>query len=352
MLPNLDLDLNHGQTKVTEKKAALVPASDYNLSGHPDDYVLRIDNSTLEKFQTCPRSAFYYVIHRRTPNPSEALIAGGALHNGLEYLYTHGLTTSNLPNACAEVDKHFALNPSQYTWRNPHLVYKALEQYVSKYEGNDPFEIVEYEGKPFVERSFELELGSVELNRELAWSQKYLCGEGEDTPLHVRKLFIVWIGKVDMLIRDMLGLRVLDHKTSSIMGDTFWRNFELSQQTLGYTWAAGKIFGETPKGFMANVIYWRPPRKNENMGRVEFHRQQYQYSEERIAEWEADIYASCVDFVQSMVRNHFPGYRTWCSGKYGMCAYHDVCTVDNPKMRMAMLETGLYSNVDWDPTKK
>lgn len=333
-------------------KAALVSAASLNLSDHPDDYILRIDNSTLEKFQSCPRSALYYVIHRRSSPPSEPLVAGGALHQGLEHLYLHGVNTLNLPKAIEISNQWYLDHPCDISWRTPDLVSKALTQYVSTYEGNDPFELVQHNGEPFVERSFEIELGKIEMNCTLPYNKLYLTGEGEDAPMKVRNLYCVWIGKIDLLIRDQLGLRVLDHKTTSMLGNTFYRQFELGQQPLGYVWAANKIFGEMPKGFLVNAIYWRPPLKNAAAGRVEFSRHPFNYTQEKVDEWEQDVMSSISDFVGNMQRGYFPGYRMWCVNKYGVCPYHDVCSQDTPEQRKDLLNCSLFSNVTWDPTKE
>jgi hypothetical protein len=333
-------------------KAALVSAASLNLSDHPDDYILRIDNSTLEKFQSCPRSAENYVIKRRTPPPSEPLVAGGALHQGLEHLYLHGVNPTTLPHAVAIAQQWYIDHPCNIGWRTPDLVTKALTQYVKQYENNDPFELVQHNGEPFVERSFEVSMGHIDIDNELKYTQKFLTNEGSDTPLRIRRLYIVWIGKIDLLIRDRTGLRVLDHKTTSMLGSTFYKQFELGQQPLGYVWAANKIFGEMPKGFMVNVIYWRPPLKNQASGRVAFERHPFNYTTEKVNEWEKDVMHSISDFVGNMVRGYFPGYRMWCVNKYGTCPYHDVCSLDNEKQRDTLLGTSLFSHVTWDPTKE
>lgn len=334
-------------------KPALVSASSLGLSTHPDDYILRIDNSTLERFQSCPRSAKFYVVDRRTTKPSEPLVAGGALHQGLEHLYLHGVNTTSLPQAQHLATQWFTDHPCNISWRTPDLVSKALAQYVSNFEGNDPFDVVVHEGKKFVERSFEVELGSFELNSYIPYSKKFLTNEGSDAGnMFVRKLHAVWIGKIDLLIRDVTGLRVLDHKTTSMLGNTFYRQFELGQQPLGYVWAANKIFGEMPKGFMVNAIYWRPPLKNQSTGRVEFQRNVFNYSDNLIDEWERDVMHSIGDFVGNLQRGYFSGYRMWCVNKYGMCPYHDVCTLVTEKQRQEMLGCSLFDNVTWDPTKE
>ena len=333
-------------------KPALVSAKSMGLSDHPDDYVLRIDNSTLEKFQSCPRSAENYVIRRRTTPPTEPLVAGGALHQGLEYLYKHGFSPASVAAAQEISNQWFVDNPCNISWRTPDLVKTALAKYAAKYEGNDPFEILVHNGEPFVEKSFEVELGKIELNCELPYSKKFLTHEGENVDLIVRNLYCVWIGKIDLLVRTVSGIYVLDHKTTSMMGTTFYKQFELGQQPLGYIWAANKIFGEMPKGFIVNSIYWRPPLKNQNVGRVEFDRFPFNYSEAKVDEWEVDVMSSISDFVGNLTRGHFAGYRMWCVNKYGTCPYHDVCSLDTPEQRAQLLNSSLFHNVNWDPTKE
>lgn len=335
-----------------EPKPCLVPASTLGLSDHPDDYILRIDNSTLERFQSCPRSSEYYVIERRTTHPTEALVAGGALHQGLEHMYRSPSLTASVPRAQEIARQWFIDHACPLSWRTPDLVCKALKNYASMYEANDPWDIVVHNDERFVEKSFEVGLGHFDLDCVLPYSKKFLTGKGDDNQLKVRRLYAVWIGKIDLLVRSVNGLYVLDHKTTSLLGSTFYKQFELGQQPLGYVWAANKIFGEMPNGFIVNVIYWRPPRKNEAMGRVEFSRNMFNYQPSVIAEWETDVMNSIADFVGNLQRGYFSGYRMWCVNKYGMCPYHEVCTLPTLAQRKVYLNTSQFEHVVWDPTKE
>ncbi len=83
---------------------------------------------------------------------------------------------------------------------------------------------------------------------------------------------------------------------------------------------------------------------------LNFFRAYFDYSPERIAQWETNALTLVEDFVHCLVRNYFPMHTKWCFGKYGKCQFHDVCTIDDPFVRMKMLMSDAYKDVTWNPT--
>jgi len=75
------------------------------------------------------------------------------------------------------------------------------------------------------------------------------------------QLHIIWSGVIDLVIAENGRLFIVDHKTTSVEGDTYWKGFQLSQQFMGYVWAAQKIINKTIDGALANVLYGRAPTK-------------------------------------------------------------------------------------------
>ena len=68
--------------------------------------VMRIDNSSLEHFTTCARSAEYYLLNNRQLNRSKsALNFGSAIHECLELLYSapEGTSHADLINQAKQV---------------------------------------------------------------------------------------------------------------------------------------------------------------------------------------------------------------------------------------------------------
>jgi len=81
------------------------------------DGALFIDNSTLEKIITCPRSAFYYfVIKRELQGRKDSLNFGSGMHAGMAVRYTDFFTygyndSDSVDRQVAAIVKHFEENP-------------------------------------------------------------------------------------------------------------------------------------------------------------------------------------------------------------------------------------------------
>lgn len=317
----------------------------------PDSYILRIDNSTLTKFQTCPRAAEYYTLYRRTSTRSCALVFGGAIHQGLEVLYRNGFTTESLLIAKQRCAQHFVDNPIIPDWRTDAHAMTCLDKYFQTFQHDNTISIYNFNGEPFVERSFEIEVGHIEVNDSFHYPVKLLLGH-ENTPypneLSIKKLYVHWIGKIDAVVHHYGKLMVMDHKTTTMLGDTFFADFELGQQPIGYTWALKQILGQRPDGFLVNPLALRKPTPSGKP--FEFPpRKPYYYTDEQLNEWHANTMTLVSDFVSHTLRNFFPMSTVWCVGKYGMCPYHSVCTLPSTQ-RPVMLSTSNFSNVTWDPT--
>jgi hypothetical protein len=320
----------------------------YPVPDSPDDYILKLDNSTMEVFQTCPRSAFYYCISRRTRVGRAALIFGGGIHAALEHMYTTSfadLRESKL--ACLHYMEAQDFNPGN-DWRTPELALITLEQYFNYYSLMDNIKPLIINGKPFVEQSFDLEIGEFSINDTLpfTYSQLGIPSPTPDERVKINKLHLHWTGKIDILGYIGDTINVIDHKTTSMGGDTFFNDFTLSQQTIGYAWAAQHIINQPVNNFTVNALIIRKPTKT-GKG-TEFDRRTCFYPPAFLEEWQRDIYAACESFVFSMLHNSFPKHTKWCMGKYGACQFHPVCS-SLPSGRDFVLSTDQYANVTWSP---
>ena len=311
------------------------------------DFVLKLDNSTLSYLQTCPRSAEYYAIHRRQRPDRAPLIFGGAMHAALEVIYRDGY------DAYAKAHKamldYFAAHPYNTAgeWRTPAYCIEAFNKYVSDYSIMDTITPL---SPSWVEKAFALNIGHFAINSTLPFTYAQLTDEDSDEPMHIDTLHLQWSGKIDIVHRDEDGhLFVVDHKTTSIGGTTFFEDFKLAQQTHGYMWAAQEILGEPFAGFILNALIIRKPTKT-GVG-MEFTREQHYYTQESIDEWKSDTLTTIETFIHYMLNGYYPKATAWCMGKYGKCPYFDVCTLP-ANQRALMLSTDQYSNVTWSPLEK
>lgn len=329
----------------------------------PGEFNLQIDNSSLEVFNACAKSAEYKLVHAREAPPKAALTYGSAVHEGLEVYYrdkTLGIKDESTMRqdmfAAAQVP--FEKQPvSLDEWRTADRAIDTLQRYMKHYE-HDEIEVQVQDNVPLVELPFSLPLGVVEYEPHLL-DYKF-CeivdpttypDELANNPVEITKVNIYWTGKIDLaILLDGKDDWISDHKTTSLLGPTYWTDFEISNQTVGYCWAGQKIFNRPFRGLLLNVIYSRPPLKS-GLKKTEFHRKRYYYRQDQIDEWESNTLTLCSDFISNLMRGEFPFMYRWCVGKYGVCPYHDVCKAPAAQREM-ILNTDLYTDVTWSPLNK
>jgi len=347
------MDLN-----VNLNEAGFQPADD--LPPHPafketsyGEWEFHIDNSTLERFMACPQSAENYILKRRDAPPSSALVFGGAIHDAMEVYYKNPFDPTIHQQAReAFIESYNERPPARPDWRTADHGLLVLDRYFKHYEQDElAHNILVHNDEPLVERSFTIELGTIEVNADIpGYTRGDLLGsdcENPDAPARIRTLHVFYTGKVDLANVKSGQLWVTDHKTTTVLGDNFWAQFEMSSQTIGYCWAFKQITGQIPVGAQINCWALRKPTPTGKP--VRFERQSFFYRPDKIDEWEHDTMCLVADFTSHAVRGYFPHARLWCLNKYGKCKYFEVCAA--PKSSRAnVLATSQFSNVTWDPT--
>lgn len=343
-LPTQSLHLNPEPPKAHVRRPLLTPIPD-----NPGAFLLVIDNSSLEKFVTCPMSARnYLVLGREGGAKNAALTFGGAVHAGLEQLLL-GQDEVLQNDAIAKHFRDCPAPPDDYrTLQNALAILKAY-RVRSTFPDYD-WTILSDASGPLVERAFELPLFAVDISFNLP----------DGTA--VTSIHVAWSGRMDAIVFCNGRARVCDHKTTSIAGDQFTQDFILSNQTLGYTWAAQQLYPEhNVSGFVLNAIHFkRPTGTSQSLTEpgprggaapLSFFRAYYDYSPERVSWWVDNVKRIILDFIHHLAENSWPSHTKWCFGKYGKCPYHDACVEDNPVVRDNLLTSNLYQTVTWNPVK-
>lgn len=318
------------------------------LSHHTgNEYILELDNSNLELFTNCNRKAMWQLVFARAPHRTSALIYGSAIHEALELYYRGERDMEKILSSGYTILNDIV--PSVKEWRG-HVPFKrAIEEYIKKYSLEDSFDIIK------CEESFSLPLTTFDLNVDLPFSYRLIVQNGDQVcrqfdadpsaPVRVSKLHILWSGRIDLIIKDDPFLWVMDHKTTSVEGEQYWKQFNLSQQFTGYVWAAREL-GHDVVGAIPNVIYGRAHTPT---GRsLDFLRNRFMYSTEHTEEWREDIIAIVEDFTSNLIKGFFPKKTTHCVHKFGVCPFHDVCS--QPKhLRLAALHSNILTDNVWTP---
>lgn len=319
-----------------------------------DGDTLLLDNSSLETFTTCPRAAQYLVCQKRKSSADKvALRFGGIIHSALEVRYrsatpmlaqTDAVQDCMLAKAQVEYEKWLSTSPSILD--DDFRTFSCAAELIRLYGQQYPFESFDLvklsDGRPFVEVPFALPLGEIEVNARMLVRDE----SGSVAERHVAIIKLVWTGRIDLAYRLDKRLYVLDHKTTSILGPSYFTTFEDSHQLIGYTWAAKQLLDQTPHGFVVNAIAVRRPTKTGKA--FEFLRQAIAVSEWQLTEWQHDTISIVAKFVQGCQEGYLPKHRAWCVGKFGPCPYRSVCTLP-PEQREVMLASGEFQDSTWSP---
>ncbi len=305
-----------------------------------------IDNSSTEKMDVCNRSAQYYLSNRReTSKEKPALQFGKIIHKVLEHRYRNmgASVLDQRHDLIALAQAEFAKwTPPDGDYRNFATAVDVIDEYANKYN-YESFDILDHTGIPGVEIPFACPLVVLDFNSDMAiWDGPNII------VVHIRKLHIVWKGKIDMLTTREGRLYIYDHKTTSMMGPSFFADFAISGQVYGYVWSVKELTGLLASGFTINALGIRPPTKTGK--KLEFARHTVPIYPELVDEWWQDTINKLSDLFEMARRGYMPKQTKWCAGKYGLCEYHGVCTLP-PASRAIALSTNEFKDVTWDPLK-
>lgn len=324
------------------------------LASHPDEYVLSLDNSSMEKFNTCPRAAEYYLIERREAPLSSALVFGQAFHKALELYYT-----GKGDDGMEAIYKHFQQSPPAFAdWRTADLCCTSYEKYQQRYPlCQEPFRIPRigpdgYEsedGELAVELPFQVPIGSTLVEDTFKRpAHKLIEGRTDDEFPYIKRIHFVWTGKIDLIAITPDGLWwVHDHKTSSIGGPSYTKQFYLSQQMLGYTYAGQRVLHHPIRGLHLNAVICRKPTKT-GVG-FDYVRERIHYTKFQLEEFVKNISAIVDEIINQLVEGLFPMKTAWCTGKYGTCTYFDACNLDSDEQKLIYLQSDNFDPVTWSP---
>lgn len=291
-----------------------------------------IDNTALEQYMSCPRKYYYSMVQhwRRGGLTKPALAYGTTWHSIMETHYRTGGDIRAITDAAAASWQQHD-NPDDH--RTLDRCISAYAAWLNKYGDHDKEtrewgKTVGYPDAPVVENV-----------AELWW-------EGMLHP---------YTGKIDRIFEKDGAFFVEDHKTSSQLGDNYFKQFDPSNQMMGYAVLAQKLTGLPIAGVRINA---HGVLKTMN----KFERKTILYSQERLHEWEDNVNVWLRRLNESGERMSwtgdeparallaFPHNYNACAGKYGQCTYTEICTYPQ-RLRQRMLESpeSGFSQLPWDP---
>jgi len=274
-----------------------------------------LDNTALSAYMACPREYWYSMyLHRRGAGRSPALAYGSLMHKLLEVYYRTGSPELAEMAGRGWWKEHGVEEEGEYRTLERGVL--DFQRYRQKWGASPTAEFAKTVGfpeEPMVEMSANIQGGGL---------------------LHP------WAVKIDRII-EVGGLHyVQDHKTTSRLDKNYFSGFELSNQMLGYTWAAQQLApGLRIAGVQINVIHCIKSGTN-------FEQQFVTFTREQILEWTHNTNAWITRLareIEAWEERHsnwlehsgdpadypFPvGHfgDNGCSRKFGLCGYHDLCS--------------------------
>ena len=307
---------------------------------------MKIDNFALTMHQACPRRYQHRMIEGHTlRRRSAALGFGGTLHNGLAVWYrnTHLPNGERLDLAVAEIEKTWDNSVPVEDYRTMGKCVDVMQEYAREYP-EESFKVVGAPERPIVEVTFTLPTGMylpcTQCDRDSGgpWASQCSSCSVEKEPIQYGGIF-------DGLIEFGPKVYVFEHKSTSQLGTYYFNQFKPNNQVTGYIWAATQLSGLDVAGAIVNAIGVYKSSK------TKFERQVTTRNKELdIPEWLMNVYDTCVEIKHHERTGRYPQRTPSCT-QYGLCEFHQVCTLPNPEHRAKRLEQD-YIKSNWDYTKR
>lgn len=310
---------------------------------------MKIDNTMLITYQRCP---LLYKTRIKdwwtSPYASGALNHGQAMHAALAAWYQgaiDGLSTNQrIEAAVAALADAWPANHPVDDFRTKTKAVEVLVKYINQY----PFESFQVTA---VEVPF-----TFLLDRAILWCKSCETENpptmGPGGPPRMSCKFcggaleeIEYGGVIDAMTQFGAGSAsvqyILEHKTTSELGQYYFVQWEIHNQVTGYCWGGQQASGKLIGGANVNVICLT------RGGNIKFDRKMIGVNPSQIEEWKNDVARTCNEIAYAERNGHWRKSTDHCVTKYGTCQFHSVHLLSDPEDRRRRLETD-YIKQEWD----
>lgn len=302
------------------------------------EHRIQMDNTEFVDWNGCFVKGLYSGGLRKIPAYGVApLIFGAAVHTGLKHLMLGDSveTVHETSQADATVNNLDTLLDPR---RNSNTLRLLLDSYIAHINimTDERLVPVEINGTRVVEQTFSFPIGTLHFK-----AGELLLEEVDIT--------VWWSGILDLLSYYRNEIWVVDHKTTSVMGEKFVDDKLRSSQMLGYTYI-GRLFekqlSKPIRGVLINALALR---KND----FEFKLFPLPMAQWKIDEWQHEtlhaIRSLILDLVDFLSTGEAVPIREHCVTKYGKCKYFDLCE-NVPMVRERMLQDeNFFTDNKWHP---
>lgn len=254
---------------------------------------LRIDNSMLEAWESCPRKFYYRYVLDRAGAATPALSFGQAVHTCLYELKRNGIDAALAKTATVEI--------VQDDNRNKARLFELIYEYAKRYSNDYIVPLTTSDGTPLL---------------ELQGEHTFKLPNGED---------FTYFGRIDLIgtERDDDSPVIVDYKTCSrdLEGpsvDTFFHKWSLSSQMMGY-WFLVKKLGITPRGVLIDGI-------GNTTKKITFCRRLISFRQDQLAEWEENLKVKVSQIAEMVNKQQFAMHTSSCFNFNSKCSFFDICS--------------------------
>lgn len=283
------------------------------------------DSTLLAALRSCPQKAYRtYLQHWKPKTESVHLVAGAAFASGIEAA-RKAFFEENAPKEDAEavglkalIEHYGDFEPTVDTAKTLDRMCGALEFYFDQYQlGEDGMTpVILASGKPAVEMSFSHPLP--------------IAHPETGDPL-------IYAGRMDAVMEFAGGVYPVDEKTTSSLGPSWSRQWEMRSQFTGYAWACRED-GLNVDGCIVRGV---------SILKTKYETQQVVTNR---APWEIDRwYEQTLRDIERFMRCWEEGYYDYALDtaclEYGGCGMVQVCKSPNPDSWLPMY----FEKKVWDP---
>lgn len=287
-----------------------------------------VDSTMLSAFRSCPQKMFRtYVEHWKPKADSVHLVAGGAFAKGIEVArkaFYEGECKGDADMAVAAgcralMEAYGDFECPSDSAKSLDRTLGALEYYFDMYPlGADGLEPATFfNGAKAIEFSF---------------------AEPLDIVHPVTGDPILYTGRADLIGHFAGGLYVVDEKTTSSLGQSWSRQWEMRGQFSGYAWAAAKAAGMQVDGVMVRGISILKT-KYDTM-QVVTYRSKYE-----IDRWLDQTHRDIKRMMQCWKDGYWDYALDGACTEYGGCSLTQVCKSSDPATWLPMY----FERRVWDP---
>jgi hypothetical protein len=288
-------------------------------------FPIAIDSTTLGTFRSCPQKMFrQYMQHWKPAAESVHLIAGGAFADGVEKarvaFYQDGATAEDAVGLglAALIRKYGDFECPPDSAKSLERTAGALEFYFEQYplgaDGATPCQFAD--GVHGIEFSFAQPLP---INHPVTGDP------------------LLYTGRSDMIAEAYGGIYIYDEKTTTSLGPSWARQWEMRSQFTGYCWAA-REFGLNPQGVCVRGVSILKTKYDTQQ--VLTYRSPYE-----IDRWLDQTCRDIERMIEAWKAGHWDYNLDHACSEYGGCALQTVCKSSDPD---AWLKTYFTQRV-WDP---